>query len=201
MFKKYFWRLCNLLQKYIAKPRMIMGYKSSNGVYLPNTRISNTVDIVYPKRLNIADNVFIWHHSILECSNNITIAEGCQIGAHVLIATHSSHIAIRLYGKHYIEHNNRHISYIKGSVSVGCYTFIGPYSTIMPGSQIGRGSIVAAYSMVKGTFPDFAILAGNPAKIVGDTRESDKELLRKHPELQAYYQEWADPQWQHTITT
>ena len=173
--KSLVWRLLNLLNKYISRPRMILGYKRSDGVYLAQTRLSNTVVVVNPQNLNIANNVFIWHHSILECSNHINIAEGCQIGAYVLIASHSSHLAIRLYGKHYMHYNGQHLGYIKGSVTIGAFCFIGPHAVIMPHSTIGKGSIVAAFSLVKGDFPDFAIIAGNPATIVGDTRELDKK--------------------------
>jgi acetyltransferase-like isoleucine patch superfamily enzyme len=172
---------------------MVVGFRRSDGVYLPFTRLSTSVEIISPQNLAISDNVFVWHHSILECSNGVTIGEGCQIGAYVLIASHSSHYAIRLYGAHYIEHNGRHKGYITGAVKIGNYTFVGPHSVIMPGTSIGKGSIVSAYSLVKGEFPDFAILAGNPAKVVGDTRELDAKMLARYPELQAYYDEWAKP--------
>jgi hypothetical protein len=39
-------------------------------------------------------------------------------------------------------------------------------------------------------FPDYSIIAGNPAKIVGDTRTKDTEILNSHPELKKYYDEW-----------
>lgn len=191
MFKAYIWKLFNLLNKYIAKPRMIVGYHRYDNIYLPLTRLSNTVDITYPAKLDIADNVYVSHYSILECSNGITIEEGCQIAAHVSILSHSSHDAIRLYGSHYIEHNGRHKGYMQGSVFIGKYTFIGPYSVIMPNTRIGKGSLISAYSFVKGKFPDFAVIAGNPAKIVGDTRKRDADYLAEYPELQAYYAEWA----------
>lgn len=191
MSKKLFWKLCNKLNQYIAKPRMILGYTRHDGVYLPFTRMSNTVDVIYPNQLNIANNVFIWHHSILECSNGITIEEGCQIGAYVLMASHSSHVAIRLYGKHYIEHNGKHKGYIRGGIHIGKFTFVGPHSVIMPNTKIGKGSIVSAYSLVKGDFPDFSIIAGNPAVRIGDTRDIDNKQLEKYPELRGYYEEWA----------
>jgi acetyltransferase-like isoleucine patch superfamily enzyme len=60
----------------------------------------------------------------------------------------------------------------------------------MPETTIGKGSIVAAYSYVKGSFPDFAIISGNPAKVVGDTRELDKKYLDENPELNEYYNRW-----------
>lgn len=191
IIKTHIWKIINWLHKYIAAPRMVLGYKRHDGVYLTKTRLSNSVDIIRPDQLDIGDNVFIWHHSILECSNGVAIEEGCQIGANVLITSHSSHIAIRLYGRHYIGQPS-YIGYITGKVKIGKYSFIGPYSTIMPETQIGKGSIVAAYSLVKGTFPDFAIIAGNPAKMVGDTRKMDRQFFEANPELYNYYNEWAD---------
>ena len=81
--------------------------------------------------------------------------------------------------------------YVKGSVFIGKYTFIGPHSVIMPGTKIGKGSIVSAYSMVKGDFPEFSIIAGNPAKVVGNTRNIDGPFLQANPELRTFYEEWA----------
>lgn len=190
--KKFVWQLLNLLNKYIAKPRMVLGYTSFDGTYLAKTRISNTVDIVNPENLKIADNIFIGHYNLLDASNRITIGEGCQISNFISILTHSSHQSVRLYGKHYIEHNGRHRGYITGEVVIGKYTFIGAHSVIMPGSKIGKGSLVTAYTLVKGEFPDFAIIAGNPAQVVGDTREKDSKLLNEYPELVGYYSEWAN---------
>jgi acetyltransferase-like isoleucine patch superfamily enzyme len=60
----------------------------------------------------------------------------------------------------------------------------------MPSTKIGKGSLIAAYSYVKGEFPDFAIIAGNPAKVIGDTREQDEAILQGNPELKSYYNEW-----------
>ena len=191
MIKKAVWQLLNYLNKYIAAPRMILGYTRHDGVYLAQTRMSNTTHITYPQHLHLENNIFIWHHTIIECSHGVTIGEGCQIGANVLIASHSSHIAIRLYGKHYIGQPN-YTGYITGSVTIGKYTFIGPYSTIMPNTIIGKGCIVTAYSLVKGTFPDFAIISGNPGQVVGDTRTIDKVFLENNPQLQQYYDQWVN---------
>ena len=191
--KRFIWSILHVLNRYIAKPKMVLGYKNRLGTCLNNTRISNTVDIVQADKLDIADNVFIAHYTILDCSNRLSIGEGCQICAYVQLLTHSSHIAIRLYGKHYIEYNGQHEGYIKGSTSIGKYTFIGPHSVIMPNAHIGKGSIVNAYSYVKsGSYPDFAILAGNPATVIGDTRKLDAEFLELHPNLKHFYNEWAN---------
>ena len=167
-----------------------MGYKMSDGTYQAHTRISNTIDIVSRKNLVIGDNVFIGHFCTLECSNGITIGEGCQFGGYAFVLSHSSHVSIRLYGRHYIGQKS-YVGYVTGAVTIGAYSFIGAHATIMPGTKIGKGSLVTAYSLVKGgEFPDFAIIAGNPAQVVGDTRKLDEPYLNKNPELREYYNEW-----------
>jgi UDP-2-acetamido-3-amino-2,3-dideoxy-glucuronate N-acetyltransferase len=49
---------------------------------------------------------------------------------------------------------------------------IGSNATILCGITIGEGALVAAGAVVTGNIPDFAIVAGVPAKVVGDTRKS-----------------------------
>ena len=137
----------------------------------------------------IKDNVFIGHYGFIDSSNGVTIEEGCQIGFYVVLSSHSSHYSIRLYGEDYGGQNM--IGYVKGKIHIGKYTFVGAHSTVMPNTNIGKGCIVAAYSYVQGDFPDFSIIAGNPAKVVGDTRKMDEKHLQKHPELREKYDKWA----------
>jgi acetyltransferase-like isoleucine patch superfamily enzyme len=170
-------------------PRMRSGFKH-NGQFLPHVRISESTVISFPVNLNLADNLFIGHYNFIEASHGISIEEGVQITNYCSILTHSSHISIRLYGKNYLGKKDP-IGYKIGPVKIGQFTFVGPHVTIMPRTSIGKGSLVAAYAYVKGDFPDFSIIAGNPAKVIGDTRTMDKPFLDAHPELQLYYTEWA----------
>lgn len=171
-------------------PEMIWGYRGEGGHHLANVRISNTTYVGGREHLNLGDHVFIGHFNMIDASNDLTIDEGCQVTNYVSILTHSSHIAIRLYGKEYRNHRD-HKGYVKGSVHIGRYSFIGPHSVIMPGTSIGKGCIVSAYSYVQGNFPDFAIIAGNPATVTGDTRKIDQPFLEMHPELSPYYSSWS----------
>jgi UDP-2-acetamido-3-amino-2,3-dideoxy-glucuronate N-acetyltransferase len=45
---------------------------------------------------------------------------------------------------------------------------IGSNATILPGLQIGVGAIVGAGATVTRDVPDYAIVAGNPARVIGD---------------------------------
>ena len=47
---------------------------------------------------------------------------------------------------------------------------IGSHATILP-VQIGTGALVAVGAVVTRSVPDFALVAGHPARVVGDVRE------------------------------
>ena len=169
-----------------SRPVMVAQKRNFQGKKLINTRISSSAFLDHPETLYLSDHIYIGHYSVIEASNKLTIEEGVQIGFHTVIATHSSHYSIRLYGKYYSDFADK-IGYVKGEVKIGAYTFVGPYSLVMPGTVIGKGCIVAAYSQVKGNFPDYSIIAGNPAKVVGNTKDKDNEFLEKYPQLRTYY--------------
>jgi len=48
---------------------------------------------------------------------------------------------------------------------------IGTNATILPGVTIGEAALVAAGAVVTSDVPAFAIVAGVPAKVIGDVRE------------------------------
>ncbi|MFN5985000.1 MAG: acyltransferase [Fluviicola sp.] len=181
------WR--NFLSKR-RMPKMINNYVGREGKPIKSTSISTATFIDYPQNLILGEKVFIGHFNFIEASNTIEIAEGCQITTYVSITTQSSHNSIRMYGKHYAGADMK--AYVKGPIKIGAFTFIGPHSTLLPNTTIGKGCIISAYSYVKGNFPDFSIISGNPAVIVGDTRTKDNEFLNQNPELQTYYNEWAN---------
>ncbi len=54
----------------------------------------------------------------------------------------------------------------KGDTIVGNDVWIGHEATIMPGARIGDGAIVAAKSVVTGEVPPYAVVGGNPARII-----------------------------------
>jgi UDP-2-acetamido-3-amino-2,3-dideoxy-glucuronate N-acetyltransferase len=49
---------------------------------------------------------------------------------------------------------------------------IGTNATVLPGVTIGAFAMVGAGAVVTGDVPDYAIVAGVPARVVGDVRES-----------------------------
>lgn len=50
--------------------------------------------------------------------------------------------------------------------TIGHDVWIGQGARIMPGATLGNGVIVGAGSVVAGCVPDYAVVAGNPARVV-----------------------------------
>ncbi|MFX3636497.1 MAG: CatB-related O-acetyltransferase [Candidatus Pristimantibacillus sp.] len=63
-------------------------------------------------------------------------------------------------------------SYIKGvpqsngNVVIGNDVWMGLSSTIMSGVKIGDGAVIAAHALVTKDVPPYAIVGGNPAKVI-----------------------------------
>lgn len=173
-----------------VKPEIIGGYKNENGNLKESTGISNLTHISnQDENLFIDNNVFIGHFNYIDAYNaKVTISKNVQITNYVSILTHSSHNEIRM-GKILNTDLNAYNDLLKiGDIYIGPNSYIGPHTVIMPGTTIGKGCIVSAYSYVSGEFPDFSIIRGIPAKIIGSTKDIDFELLKKYPEFkQSYY--------------
>lgn len=170
------------------RPQMIYGVKHQ-GEWLKNTRISTSSVLNAPEKLELSDDVFIGHFNFIEASHGITIGQGTQITNFVSILSHSSHISIRLHRENYRNHSVPS-GYKTGQVIIGEYCFIGPHVTIMPNTTLGKGCLVKSHSLVKGEFPDFSIIEGNPAVRVGDTRALDKAHMEGDQELEKQYERW-----------
>ena len=180
------------LRRWIWQP--VFG-EEQHGRLLPNTRISSASVIEHEDKLVLGDNVFIGAFNFIEASGGITIEEGVQITSHNAIVTHSSHRSQRLLGPAFtswpVGPGDERPGWISGPVHIGAYSFIGPHCLIEANTRIGRGSLVCAGSFVRGQYPDFAILEGRPARVVGDSRHDDERALVRFPELRVLYDAWA----------
>lgn len=170
--------------------RMLFGERS-DGEARAGTRIGASTVIDHERSLVLADHVYIGPFNFIEASGGVTLGEGVQVTSHVSIVTHSSHRALRLLGRRYGDWSGSPPGWIAGPVSIGPYSYIGPHSLIEANTRLGRGTLVCAGSIVRGEFPDFAVLDGRPAQIVGDTRRADAALIARHPEVRQLREAWA----------
>ena len=154
--------LIKLLYRYIS-PHFRRGtYLFSNS----SISIGSHTSINYPSNLDLGDNVFIGNFNNIDSSVYVRIGKFTQITNYVSILNHSSHKAVGILKENYGIHNKQIELIGQGKVHIGSFCFIGAYTCIMPGSVIGNGCVVKAYSYVNGNFPDNVLIGGNPAKII-----------------------------------
>lgn len=178
----------------LSGPRILYGWQNVKGGYCPHTRVSTHTCFEHPEGISLGDHVFVGHFNRIDGSNGLVIEEGVQVTNYVSVLSHSSHRSVRVMGRTYAGHPDP-AGYVRRATHVGAYSFIGPHSIIAPGARIGKGVIVQAFSFISGEVPDFAIVGpramGQPAVVMGDTRDMDSTLLAQNPDLQAVYAEWA----------
>ena len=187
--------LINRLRRRLVRAlafRSVFGERSQ-GRWLPNTRISPSACLEHEERLVLHDHVYVGPFVLIEASGGVTLHEGVQVTSHVSIVTHSSHRSMRLLGREYVRWAGERPGWIGGPVEVGAWSFIGPHSLVEAGTRLGKGTLVCAGSVVRGDHPEFAVLEGRPARVVGDTRRADARLIERHPELRALRAQWAGP--------
>ena len=144
----------------------------------------------YPKYLrklgiNISENYYegghgFIHPSVIFDGNDfslITIGKNTTISVNVFFLTHDYSISkgLQMIGA---PTSGRFLKPIR----VGSNCFIGMRAIMLPGTILGDNVIVGAGAVVKGTFPDNVVIAGNPAKILCST----KEWAERHYQLQDY---------------
>jgi acetyltransferase-like isoleucine patch superfamily enzyme len=54
----------------------------------------------------------------------------------------------------------------EAAVRIGDGSWLGAHVVILPGTTLGRNTVVAAGAVVRGEFPDHVVLGGVPAKIL-----------------------------------
>ena len=61
---------------------------------------------------------------------------------------------------------------IKGGVTIKDNAWLGARVTVLDGVTIGAHAVVGAHSLVKEDVPDYAVVVGTPAKVIGTRKSS-----------------------------
>jgi len=64
---------------------------------------------------------------------------------------------------------------VKSPVVIGADVWLGVKATVLRGSVIGEGSVIAANAVVRGHIPEFSIAGGVPAVVLKDRKEVEAE--------------------------
>lgn len=108
--------------------------------------------------VKVGANTWIGPFTILDGTGGLSIGDNCSISAGVHIYSHNTVKWAVSGGK---------MSYEYSKVTIEDCCFIGPQSIISAGVNIGKHTVIAANSFVNCNIPEFSIVAGNPATIIG----------------------------------
>ena len=119
----------------------------------------NNLRVLYHKHrgVNIGNNVFIG----LRCTLDHAHPTYIYIGNNVIL---SGDIYLIAHSRPSNYFRRKLPSYV-APIVIGDNTFIGVNTTILPGVSIGKGSVIAAGSVVFDSVPDNSVVKGNPAKV------------------------------------
>jgi acetyltransferase-like isoleucine patch superfamily enzyme len=130
-----------------------------------NFQLCSTSMVVNSSNIIVGNNVYFAHDTWLQGIGGIEIGDNVMLGPQTIIST-SNHT--------FTDGGYRFGEGILSQVKIGDGSWTGAGTKIMPGVTIGKGVLCAAGSVVVMDVPDFAIVAGCPAKIIGYAKRQEE---------------------------
>jgi len=128
-------------------------------------------DFFDPSGVSIGQDTIIGDHAFLDGRAPLRIGNHVDVASDVMIYN----------SEHDLESDS--FSARTQTVEIGDYVFIGPRVIILPGAKIGKGAVVAAGAVVTKDVPDFAIVGGVPAKVIGERKNKNLNYKLGRPRL------------------
>ena len=112
---------------------------------------------VIGSKIEIGDNTRI-HGSCIHAQKSISIGKNCLIADNCQIFDSSGHTLS--------EQNRLDVSVEAKEIIIEDNVWLGTGVIVLPGSILKKGTVVSAGSVVRGTFEEKSLVAGNPAKFI-----------------------------------
>ncbi|NMB81925.1 MAG: N-acetyltransferase, partial [Ignavibacteria bacterium] len=125
---------------------------------------------VLGQNVNVGNNVVIWNY--VKIQNNVSVYEGVTLEDYVFCGPSMVFTNIVDPRSKYPQVGSKY--YIKTLVKEGAS--IGANSTILCGITIGKYAFIGAGAVVTKDVPDYALVVGNPSKIIGWMSEAGQRL-------------------------
>lgn len=154
-----------------GKPRIIRWGNPTiiieDGVTFDSDPMHNDAGIIHPCTLSVTGDgrLYIGENSGFSgvqvcCTKSITIGRNVWVGVNVTIYDTDFH-PIDPYERLKLDTSAK-----SGDVIIDDGVWIGANAMILKGVHIGKGSVIAAGSVVTKDVPEFTVFGGNPAKLI-----------------------------------
>jgi acetyltransferase-like isoleucine patch superfamily enzyme len=146
------------------------------------TKVGRNMDVLHPRCVRLGERCEIEHNVFFKCisreasltlgdfvfvgtGTEIDVADSVTIGAHTLLAPGvfiTDHTHAHARGERLDEQGSR-----SSPVVIGSDVWLGVRSIVLSGVTIGDGAVVGAGAVVTKDIPPYAIVAGVPARQIG----------------------------------
>ncbi|MEH2434599.1 MAG: CatB-related O-acetyltransferase [Nostoc sp.] len=127
-------------------------------------------------RINVGDYTYFDQHislAIFTPDDRIEIGKFCSLAKDIIIFAGGNHIMTRVttfpfkwLSAEAVPEERYTDAASKGATIIGHDVWIGYGATILSGVKIGNGAVVGAQAVIASDVPAYAIVVGNPAKII-----------------------------------
>jgi maltose O-acetyltransferase len=140
-------------------------YRSRLGSCGTSPRLAYNTKIIHPAGLHISDNHLGWD-TLFDARGGIYIGPNSGVApGSILLTTEpvfdNPDVPIREQGLR------------TSPIHIGTDVWVGANCLVMPGVTIGDGAVVAGGSVVTRDVPAFALVSGNPARVIGWRKRPD----------------------------
>lgn len=146
-----------------------------NTIYITNSFILKIKGVKFGKKLIIMTNFLLQDIYGMQLGDNVIIDRNCQFYAHsgiqignnVMIASFVSLISDdHKYKDLNIPMIEQGVINARNPIIIEDDVWIGTKATILKEVHIGKGAIIGANAVVTKDVPSYAIVGGNPAKVI-----------------------------------
>ena len=109
--------------------------------------------------LKIGNNCSIGEHNVFNVFADITLGDNVLTADYVNFVT-NNHKYLDISKPIMFQGNDIN------DISVGSDSWIGINVTILGGTHLGKHCVVGANSVIRGVFPDYSVIVGNPGRII-----------------------------------
>jgi len=122
------------------------------------------------QNVNIGNNVKIGNH--VKIQNNVSVYEGVELEDYVFCGPSMVFTNIKIPRSEFPQQGSEYYqrTLVKKSASIGAN------ATIVCGVTIGEYAVIGAGAVVTKDVPDYAMVIGNPGKIIGEVDEKGNRI-------------------------
>ena len=115
--------------------------------------IRNPVTVVEPNKVKMGKNSIIMNNALLMASGGIEIGDCTMVAAHAKLISNDHDL-----------YDRRILTMLP--IKIGNHVWVGAGATILKGVTVGDHAIIGGGSIVTKDVPPYAVVVGNPAKVV-----------------------------------